>query len=223
MTIFPFLFIIVGAFATLNISTARVGELAEDFEREIPGSVDWLYKWARDEIIMDQLHAIVETGDPGGHAKIESVAFYLFSVNPHMGIDEYAEHVNRIFGPSRVSPASISWQYNVVKSTVSVPLWFYSSLSSSLAINMTREAIIQHMIRIIELMRSTGRITDTDCRFPRQSKRVRGFIYIWLRYGLPSVENPALPAIFNRQTGEYIMTFDTQKDIFRRLAISAYR
>ncbi len=44
MTIFPFLFIIVDASATLNISTARVTDLAEDFEREIPGSVDWLYK-----------------------------------------------------------------------------------------------------------------------------------------------------------------------------------
>ena len=228
MTLLWLITTIVSSWASLNIPAERVAELAEEFERAIPGSVQWLYNWAREESIIDQLNMVVEgslnrSTLPSSDFMIESVAFYLFSINPNIGIDEYSQNMYRIVGPSRVTPASISRQYNIVKTTASVPYWFYSILSSCRAENIPREHIMVNLIHGIDRVRSMGRIRDGDYRFPKHNRRIRGLVYIWLYYGLASGTDTVSPSVFDSDTGEFVLTLETQQEVFRRLAIIAFK
>jgi len=63
MTLLWLITTIVSSWASLNIPAERVAELAEEFERAIPGSVQWLYNWAREESIIDQLNMVVQQVD----------------------------------------------------------------------------------------------------------------------------------------------------------------
>ena len=209
----------VGVNGSLNLSPERATQLAQDFEQELPGSVDWLYRWAMDEYIVDELHAVVN-----GHinmtarTKPESVAFFLFYRNPEIDITEFAQRMVRVFGSS-MTPKTLAQQFFTIRSTITVPNWYYSLLYNARAANLPKADVIAQVFGQVSHMRMTGQLAHREFLFGTCEKRLRGLTFIWLRFGLPCITDESSPSTFNHATREWTLSRDHQMEVFRRLAI----
>ena len=211
--------LIIATNSTFYISQERAAELAEDFESEIPGSVDWLYRWAIDEQILDELHAVVNGNqNMTSRTKPESVAFFLFFQKPNIDVVEFSASMTRVFG-SRIQPRFLARQFFTIKSTITVPNWFVSFLTFGRTHNWSKADLVARVCEQVSQMRILGQIDSRDIRFSSSDKRLRGLIFVWLRFGLPSPTDSEPPAIYNAVTKEWTLSQGNQREVFRRLAI----
>ena len=95
----PVVILLWASHVTFATGSTVASELAQDLEREIPGSVNWLTRWAIIETALDKLEAIFNgrARPPRGYQDARAVAYYTLSMNPEMLNEEFQQHMLRIF------------------------------------------------------------------------------------------------------------------------------
>lgn len=193
--------------------------LADALEFEVPGSVQWLYKWAVSEEYLDKMQALFDgQSPPVSTATLRfamAASFFILSTNPDMDLVEFATHFRRIIPDERYTSAeSIASSYERALSIFHVPDWFYQHVLLSRAAGMDKEAVYATLNTLVRIMRDSGTIRSDDALFNADAQKVRGLAHLWLRFGCPSsAEEP--PVYLDINKFEWIMKLPTRKEALR--------
>ena len=187
-----------------------IAELAAEMEREVPGSLDYLYRWSVMEQAIDVIKLVFDGSRPPHKALDDgkAVAYFTLSTNPDMTDAEFEHHMNRIFKKQNL--VSTEWKASTL-SALSVPHWFVVELLIRREVGDTLTQATQHMSREVQ-----ERNTD----IPNLTYTVS----VWWLFGLPTAQemkNHKYPA--EEQNGMYIMLPNTKKLVLEHLSITSMK
>ena len=199
-----------------------IRKFADEMESSFPGSIDWLYKWALEEIVYHHLEAIFDgrTELPincSPNRCVSMIAFIL-SKNPKMNVENVVGHFARIFGTSRHADAIVK-SVEQTKAILSVPDWFYQHLNTTVASGIPRDEIYQSLYQLVDQKKLENRVGTDDVRFNQGDGRIRGIAHIWLKYGF-CFSDDECPVDFDSARFEWVMKPQTRIDALRYLALS---
>ena len=209
---------------TLNITDDELLKLSNDLERDIPGSVDWLHRWAIDEQILEELVAIVdgrksipETTRPA------AIAAFLFSLNPEIPLVVFMDIMVRIFAHhTPVIPTHELVQlYFRLEASKAIPDWLYQHLTKTTSAGLSKDLIFASSMEMISTMKDDGIVDPRDIRFSQRKKQVQAYLAPWVLTGVSNSDRDRL-IVHNAETWECFLRKEFQSHNFQRIALLTY-
>ena len=225
MHFLPFL-LLNFALGSLNISKKRISELADEFEAEFPGSVDWLQQWAVAEYELDKMKDLFEGQKislplPNYTSRFAiATTFYILSTNPDMSVVEFAGHVARLLGPNCAKTSFVQKTYQSAQSTLRVPDWFFSHIIMSRAAGLSKEAMYESLYEFVGNMRNGGAIATDDLRFSNGDGKIRGLAHLWNRFGFQRPGEKELPAVMDHDTLEWVLRQNVKTEALQYMTLA---
>ena len=217
-TIFQFVMkVLLLPILTTLITSTSPASFGEAMEKEIPGSLEYLARWALMEKTIDKLELIFrgKQPPPRGDRDVRMVAYYTLSTNPDMLEEEFQHHMVRIFKTSNLVPST--WRLKILE-IFSVPRWLFTEMF------VRKHSSVDHKttLRDIVLFVRDRMQSNPDSRFS-DDPSIRTTVMIWWLFGLPASPEATYPAQFDPTTDSYIMTSYTKTLALQHMSFHSLR
>ena len=216
--LFAVLGCIIGAVcgSSLNLNNEEIAEYALVMETEIPGSLDYLAQWARDEVALDNFQRILngEFPPPTSARFRGEISMFLLSTDPSIQPEAIIARLELI--GVTMSLEEVSELVAVARAPTRIPEWLHNIFAESHARNASWRTLFPTLERTINYFKRKGWIVNTDRRFKGGAKRWYTLYYLWKNF---CMNNPSAASL-DPTTNEWVMSDETQRAVFRYTAIS---
>ena len=199
-----------------RMTEEEIADFATIMEIEIPGSVDYLTRWAQDEAALDNFERILNGQIPAPtSARFRGeMCMFILSTNPRIEPEEIVARLNSIGITASVS--EMAELVAVARAPTRLPVWLYNLFLNAHTQNSSWRTVYPEMERNINYFKRRGWIASTDRRFKGGARRWYTMYFLWEYF---CIEKP-FAASLDPVTQEWVMSEQTQQDVFRYTAIS---
>ena len=199
-----------------RMTKEEIADFATIMETQIPGSVDYLTQWAQDEAALDNFENILNGRIPAPTSTRfrGEMCMYILSTNPNMGPEEIVARLTAIGITASLS--EIAELVAVAQAPTRLPVWLYNLFLESHTQHASWRSVFPEMERNINYFKRRGWIANTDRRFKGGARRWYTLYFLWEYFCIGKPFAASLDPVAQ----EWVMSEQTQQDVFRYTAIS---
>ena len=201
----------------------NVEQLREDLERILPGSTDELYKWAREEQLIDSIARAANTSvieNPTIFTPFTLMIYQMYAAHtnsPQNWIDSISQSF-AVRGITHMAPGNIATFIRGVDAFVRVPAWFFNFVAS-LYSKGVKKSDIQDALTTFSQANPQAVFTNPVFR---GGQRISSLVHIWIEFCISELkQGNASACMYDPHQQEWVLLPSGKLVYFRYMLLQS--